>query len=62
MNSKYRFIRKSRVLDYLVDKGFKVVGTQRDYKFPNRYVWKFVRTPELEKAIDDYYKSIPENK
>lgn len=57
--SKYRYVSKTRLRDYLLDNGFKFENMQRDLKNPKRYVWKFLLTPELQQAIEEYYSSIP---
>lgn len=53
--NKYRYIRKIKLRNYLVNHGFKIEGIEKDNKYPDRFVWKFVLTPELQQAIEDYY-------
>lgn len=57
--TEYRYIRKLRLRNYLLDHGFVCEDTMRDLKFPDRFVWKFRLTDELQQAIEDYYSLIP---
>lgn len=46
-----KIVYSYRVATALIDKGFKVVDTQRNFKDMTKFVWFFERTPELEAAI-----------
>ena len=52
------FCTRLRLMQYLVDKGYKIAGTM-----PNKYrddmiVWMFIKTPELMQDVDNYFKNI----
>lgn len=54
MNIKKVFSRKLAV--YLREKGFKIIGTEINYKYPQYDVWLFEDTQELFEAILNYDK------
>lgn len=47
--TKKIFTRKLAV--YLRERGFKIVGTEVNFKHPEYDVWLFKNTPELTEAI-----------
>ncbi len=51
----YYYCKRLRLLDYLISKGFRAVGTMPDVRNPNYRVWKFENTPELEQALAEYF-------
>ena len=57
-NKKFKVIRKIKLCNYLINKGFNFIETRVDYKYTSRYVWIFPYNDKLEKAISDYYSKI----
>lgn len=51
----YYYCTRLRLLDYLIKKGFRAVGTMPDYNNPQYRVWRFENTPELEAALAKYF-------
>lgn len=47
--TKKIFTRKLAV--YLRERGFKIIGTEVNFKHPEYDVWLFENTPELTEAI-----------
>lgn len=47
--------KRLRLLDYLVDRGFKPFKTIPDATNTKFNWWLFENTPELEKAIENYF-------
>lgn len=52
---KFYVCRRIRLLSYLLDRGFNFIETRQDRNNPKYKVWIFIDTPDLEKAIKDYY-------
>ena len=52
--TKKIYTRKLAV--YLREKGFKILSTEVNYKYPQYDVYVFEDTPELTQAILDYNK------
>lgn len=52
---RYYYCKRLRLLDYLMEKGFRAVGTLPDVKNPRYRVWKFENSPELERAVAEYF-------
>ena len=50
-----------RRLEWLRRAGFKSVRTEYNIKNPDRLVWIFENSPELEAAVEEYRKQIPSN-
>ena len=55
-NVKKIFTRK--VALYLRQRGFKIVGTEPNYKHPEYDVYMFLDSPQLQAAITDYNNMI----
>lgn len=51
----FYYCKRLRLLDYLIRKGFRAVGTMPDANNPRYKVWKFENSPELEKALAEYF-------
>jgi hypothetical protein len=51
----YYYCKRLRLLDYLIRKGFRAVGTMPDFNNPSYKVWKFENSPELEAALAEYF-------
>ena len=51
----YYYCKRLRLLDYLINKGFRALGTMPDFNNPRYKVWKFENTPELEAALAKYF-------
>ena len=52
---RYYYCKRLRLLDYLVRRGFRALGTMPDAKNPKYNVWKFEYTPELDKTLREYF-------
>lgn len=52
---KFYTCKRSRMLDYLLDKGFTPSSEGHDWNNPKYKVWHFVNTPELEVAVNEYF-------
>lgn len=52
---QYYYCKRLRLLDYLISKGFRAVGTIPDTNNPRYKVWRFENSPELEQALADYF-------
>lgn len=59
---KYFICRKTRMLQFLRNKGFIPVDTLPDLRNPKFYVWQFEETPELIKARDEWFEMVAEYK
>lgn len=53
--AKYYTCKRLRMLEYLKSKGFIPYLTLPDVANPRYNVWRFENTPELEKAIEEYF-------
>lgn len=51
----YYTCKRLRMLEYLKRKGFEPYLTLPDVTNPHYNVWRFKNTPELEKAIEEYF-------
>lgn len=51
----FYYCKRLRLLDYLITKGFRAVGVMPDFNNPRYKVWKFENSPELEKALAEYF-------
>lgn len=51
----FYYCKRLRLLDYLIGKGFRAVGAMPDFNNPKYRVWKFENSPELEKALAEYF-------
>lgn len=47
--------RKIRLCGYLLDRGFRYLRETTDIKNPERKVWLFKNSEEINKAVEDYY-------
>lgn len=50
--------KRLRMLSYLRDLGFEPSGTLPDVRDPAYNVWVFDNSPELEQAIDGYFRAL----
>lgn len=50
--------KRLRMLSYLRERGFEAIGTMPDIENPNYNVWIFDNSPELEQAIDGYFRAL----
>ena len=55
---EYYTCKRLRMLEYLKGEGFVPYLTLPDVSNPRFNVWRFKNTPELEDAIDKYFKSL----
>lgn len=55
---EFKVVRKIKLCNYLLNKGFNFVETRVDYKYPTRYVWIFPYDDKLEAAINEYYLEV----
>lgn len=53
--SYYYTVKRLRLLEYLLDKGFEVAKTIPDPSNPKYKWWLFVNTPELEAVVTEYF-------
>ena len=53
--SAYYTVKRMRLLEYLMNKGFKPAKTIPDATNPKYNWWLFVNTPELETEIHNYF-------
>lgn len=53
-----KVITKMKLCNFLLNKGFMYKETKVNYKLPNRLVWVFNNSLELQDAIDEYYSEI----
>lgn len=51
-----KIIFSAYLADFLVKKGFKIIGTRLNFKKPQFVVYRFEDTPELQDAIFEYKK------
>jgi hypothetical protein len=51
----YYYCKRLRLLDYLISKGFRAAGTIPDANNPRYKVWRFENSPELERALAEYF-------
>jgi hypothetical protein len=51
----YYTVKRLRMLEYLMDKGFEPVKTIPDPINPHYKWWLFTNSPELEKVVTDYF-------
>lgn len=49
--NKYYYIYTAKMVDNLIEKGFKCLGSKPDFKNPNFQVYLFKNTPELRDAV-----------
>ncbi|MBQ2408864.1 MAG: hypothetical protein II309_05465 [Bacilli bacterium] len=54
----YYTCKRLRLLEYLRKEGFLPYMTLPDVDNPKYNVWRFKNTPELEEAIDKYFKEM----
>lgn len=54
---KFYVCKRMRLLNYLMDKGFNFIKTQRDRRNPHYIVWIFKDSPELRECVEEYYNS-----
>jgi hypothetical protein len=55
-----RFVcKRIRLFSFLSEKGFVPLTTDKDKYNNNFLVWIYLETPQLLKAIDEYYKTVP---
>lgn len=52
--------RKIRLFEFLANKGFRPKKTLVDKYDSKRFVWLYDNTPELENAVKEYYRNIPQ--
>lgn len=52
----YYTVKRLRLLEYLLDLGFKVEKTIPDPSNPRYKWWLFVNSVELEEAVTEYFK------
>lgn len=50
--------KSSRQLEFLRRKGFMPFRTSYDFQKPERYVWLFANSEELEAAITEYIEQL----
>ena len=50
--------KRIRLLNYLLNKGFQFIKTEKDRTNPDYNVWIFIETPELRSEIEEYYSNI----
>lgn len=54
----YYTCKRYRLLEYLLDRGFKPYATLPDPDNPRYKVWRFHNTPELREAVEAYFSAI----
>lgn len=55
---EYYTCKRLRLLQFLKSKGFLPYLTLPDVSNPKYNIWQFKNTPELEEAIEEYFKMI----
>ena len=55
--NKYYTVKRLRMLEYLMNKGFEPLHTMPDPSNPKYHWWKFENTVELEEAVTEYFNS-----
>lgn len=58
---KYFKSFSARLANYLVHKGFAMIGKEPNFKNPQYDVFLFIDSPQLRQALDEYSKN-PFNK
>ena len=57
MKTEYYTCRRLKLLDFLMKHGFEVVDTIPDAHNPKYNWWRFIKTPELLEAVNEYYSN-----
>lgn len=55
-DSDYYICKRLRLLDYLMEKGFKPKKTLPDARNPKYNVWIFDNSPELADSVEDFIR------
>ena len=55
---KYFVCKTSRMLEYLVSKGFNPTHREVDFNNPRYFVWKFEETPAFIEARDAWFEQV----
>lgn len=57
-NVKFKAVRKKKFACILKDKGFKMLGTRANRRYPEQDVYIFEKTPELQKALNELIENM----
>jgi hypothetical protein len=58
LTKKHYTCKRLRLLEYLQDRGFIPTATIPDAKNSKYNWWLFEKSPELEKAVADYFETL----